>query len=220
MDAQRTVWVAFRMRFLGEFVLSKGFCIVLLRVRHDGRGIQPDEGRIHHTQLIQLSHQAGHDRFQITVVQLPQKTVIGPVGWQRLHDVEAAIVGDEPVVAQIISQIGDLRKSLALHDDKRADHGFFRKAPPPGRRSGQRKVQTAKELVVEHSGALGCEQRHVLNNFLSVDSGQPLSRGVFLQANYTKKELRFLQYMSDSRFQPWRESVATTILLEFCSWLL
>ena len=120
-------------------------------------------------------------------------------------------MSDEPVVVQIISQIGDLRKSLALHDDKRADHGFLWKAPPPSRRFGQRKVQTAKEFVVEHSGTLGCEQRLVLNDFLSVDSGQPLSGGVFSQVNYTKKGLRFLQYMSDSRFLPWPESLVTTI---------
>ena len=84
-------------------------------------------------------------------------------------------MGDEPVVVQIIHQICDLRETLAFHNDKRTDHGFFGEAPPPGCRSGQREVQTAEKLVVEVCGSLGCEQRHILNDFLSVDSGQPLS---------------------------------------------
>jgi len=84
-------------------------------------------------------------------------------------------VGDEPVVIQIICQIGDLREALAFHHDKCTDHRFFGKAPPPGRRSGQREVQLSKQLVVELCGAWGCEQRYILNDFLSVDSVQPLS---------------------------------------------
>ena len=84
-------------------------------------------------------------------------------------------MGDDAVVVQIIHQICDLRETLAFHNDKRTDHGFFGEAPPPGCRSGQREVQAAEKLVVKHGGALGCEQRHILNDFLSVDSGQPLS---------------------------------------------
>ena len=108
VDAQGAVWVAFRVVFLGELAFCKGFWVVLLRVRHDGSGIQANERRIHHAQLIQLPHQIGHDRLQRTVVQLPQAAVIRPVGRQRLHDVKAAIVGNEPVVVQIIRQICDL----------------------------------------------------------------------------------------------------------------
>ena len=175
MDAQSAVRVAFGVVFLGELAFRKGLRVVLLRVRHDGCGIQTNERRIHHAQLIQLPHQIGHDRLQRTVVQLPQAAVICPVGRQRLHDVKAAVMGDDAVVVQIIHQICDLREPLAFHNDKRTDHGFFREAPPPGCRSGQREVQTAEKLVVERSGALGCEQRHILNDFLSVDSGQPLS---------------------------------------------
>ena len=160
---------------VGELAFRKGLRVVLLRVRHDGCGIQANERRIHHAQLIQLPHQAGHDRFQRTVVQLPQKTVIRPVGREWLHDVEPAVVGNEPVIVQIIHQICDLREAFAFHNDKSTDHGFFGEAPPPGCRSGQREVQAAEKLVVEHGGALGCEQRHILNDFLSVDSGQPLS---------------------------------------------
>ena len=108
VDAEGAVRVAFWVVFLGELVFCKGFWIVLLRVRHDGCGIQTNERRIHHAQLIQLPHQIGHDRLQRTVVQLPQAAVIRPVGRQRLHDVKAAIVGNEPVVVQIIRQICDL----------------------------------------------------------------------------------------------------------------
>ena len=40
VDAESAVRVAFRMVFLGELVFCKGFWVVLLRVRHDGCGIQ------------------------------------------------------------------------------------------------------------------------------------------------------------------------------------
>ena len=128
-------------------------------------------------------------------------------------------MGDEAVVVQIIRQICDLREALAFHNDKSADHGFLWKAPPPGCRPGQREVQAAEKLVIKHGGALGCEQRHILNDFLSVDSGQPLSGWFSLQANFTKKGLRFLYHMSDFRFQPWPGTIAITAFLAFCSWL-
>ena len=68
-------------------------------------------------------------------------------------------------------------------------------------------VQTAEMLVVERSGALGCEQRDIIDDFLSVDSGQPLSGWFSLQANFIKKGLRFLYLTSDFRLQPWPESL-------------
>mgnify|MGYP000090746879 CR=1 len=37
------------------------------------------------------------------------------------------------------------------------------------------KAQTAEKLITERSGTLGCKQCHILNDFLSVDSDQPLS---------------------------------------------
>ena len=80
MDAEGAVRIAFRVVFLGELVLCKGFWVVLLRVRHDGCGIQTNERRIHYAQLIQLPPQIDHDRLQRTVVQLPQAAVIRPVG--------------------------------------------------------------------------------------------------------------------------------------------
>ena len=43
MDAEGAVRVAFRVVFLGELVLCKGFWIVLLGVCHDGRGIQANK---------------------------------------------------------------------------------------------------------------------------------------------------------------------------------
>ena len=156
MDTEGAVRVDFLVVFLGELAFCKGFWVVLLRVCHDGRGIQPDEGRIHHPQLIQLPHQIGHDRFQIAVVQLPQDAVTRPVGRQRL-DIETTVVSNEPVVFQIIHQICDLRETFAFHNDKNTDHGFLEEAAPPGCRAGQRKVHAAKEFVVEHSGALGCK---------------------------------------------------------------
>ena len=127
-------------------------------------------------------------------------------------------MGDEAVVVQIIRQICNLREALAFHNDKSTDHGFFGEAPPPGCRSGQREVQAAEKLVVEHGGALGCKQCHILNDFLSVDSGQPLSGWGVSQIHFTKKGLRFLYQWSDFRFQPWPETIAITAFLVFCSW--
>ena len=108
VDARGAIRVAFRAVFLGEFAFCKGFLVVLLGVRHDGRGIQANEGGVHDPQFIQLPHQVGHDHFQRTVVQLPQETVIRPVGRQWLHDIEPAVVGNKPVIVQIIRQICDL----------------------------------------------------------------------------------------------------------------
>ena len=95
------------------------------------------------------------------------------------------------IVVQIIHQICDLREALAFHNDKSADHGFFGEAPPPGFRPGQREVQTAEKLVVERSGALGCKQCHILNDFLSVDSGQPLSGWFSLKSILPKRGSAF-----------------------------
>ena len=108
VDAEGAVRIAFRVVFLGELAFCKGFWIVLLRVCHDGRGIRTNEGGVHDPQFVQLPHQIRHDRLHRTVVQLPQAAVIRPVGRQRLHDVKAAVMGNEPVVVQIIHQICDL----------------------------------------------------------------------------------------------------------------
>ncbi len=175
MNTQSAVRVGFGMVLRLELIRGKGFWIVLLCVRRNGSRVQADKGSVHNAQLVQLFHLMCHDFFQFPVVQFLEKTVISPVGWQRLHDVEAAVVSDDPVVVQIIRQIGDLRKALAFHHDKCADHCFFWEATPSGCRFGQRKVQIREQLVIEHSGALRCEQCYILNDFLSVDSGQPLS---------------------------------------------
>ena len=108
---------------------------------------------------------------------------------------------------------------LTFHNDKRTDHSFFREAPSPDCRSGQREVQAAEKFVAEHGGALGCEQRHILNDFLSVDSGQPLSGWCVSQIHFTKKGLRFLYQWSDFRFQPWPGTIAITAFLVLYSWL-
>ena len=148
-----------------------------------------------------------------------EETVIRPVGRQRFHNVKPAVMGDDAVVVQIIHQICDLRETLAFHNDKRTGHGFFGEAAPPGCRSGQREVQAAEKLVKKHGGTLGCEQRHILNDFLSVDSGQPLSGWCVSQIHFIRMGRRFLYQWSDFRFQPWPGTIAITTLLEFCSWL-
>ena len=39
VDAEGAIRVTFRVVFLGNFAFYKGFRVVLLRVRHDGRGV-------------------------------------------------------------------------------------------------------------------------------------------------------------------------------------
>ena len=69
----------------------------------------------------------------------------------------------------------DVPKALAFHDEKGTEHRFLWEASASGSCSGQCKFQCPKEFVIECSGTLGCEQCHILNDFLSVDSGQLLS---------------------------------------------
>jgi len=124
-------------------------------------------------------------------------------------------VGNEPVVVQIIRQICDLRETLAFHNDKSTDHGFLREAPPPGCRSGQREVQATEKFVVERSGALGCEQRHILNDFLSVDSGQPLSGWFSLKSILPKRGSAFYINGVISGFSHGREPLQLLRFLRF-----
>ena len=105
-----------------------------------------------------------------------------------IHDVG---LGGQFVERQPGNAVHDLREPLTFHNDKRTDHGFFGEAPPPGCRSGQREVQAAEKLVIKHGGALGCEQRHILNDFLSVDSGQPLSGWFSLKSILPKRGSAF-----------------------------
>ena len=63
VDAQGAVWVAFRVVFLGELAFCKGFWVVLLHVRHDGSGIQANEGGVHDPQFVQLPYQIRHNRL-------------------------------------------------------------------------------------------------------------------------------------------------------------
>ena len=108
MDAESAVRVGLGVIFRLEPALGERLRIVLPGIRGHRSGVQADEGSVHDAQFIELLHLLRHDIFQFPVVQLFEETVIGPVGRQRLHDVKAAVVGDEPVVVQIIHQICDL----------------------------------------------------------------------------------------------------------------
>lgn len=127
-------------------------------------------------------------------------------------------MGDDTVVVQIILQVCNPREAFAFHDNERTDHGFFGEASPPSCHPGQREVQSCKQLVIKCSGTLGCKQCYILNDFLSVDSGQPFLVG-FLSSQFYQKRLRFPHYMSDFQLQPWPESLAIIMFFEFCSWL-
>lgn len=194
MNTKGAIRVGFGRVFRFELVSSKGFRIVLLRVGGNRGSVQANKRCVHNAQLIELLHLLRHDFLQVPVVHFFQEAVISPVRWQGFHDVKAAVMGNETVVIQVICQIGDLCETFAFHDDKSADHGFFGEATPLGRRPGQREVQISEQLVIKRGGALGCEQRYILNYFLSVDCGQPLSGWVFSQVYFTRRSLRFLQY--------------------------
>ena len=55
-----------------------------------------------------LLHLLRHGLLQVPIVQFFQKAVISPVRWQGFHDIKTAVMNDEPVVLQVIRQIGDL----------------------------------------------------------------------------------------------------------------
>lgn len=80
MDAERTVWISFRVVILAEFVFSEGFWIVLCGIRHVRRGIQTDERGVHHAQITELAYQQRHDALELAVFQLLDKPLKCPVG--------------------------------------------------------------------------------------------------------------------------------------------
>ena len=82
---------------------------------------------------------------------------------------------NDSVVFQVIREICDLREALAFHYDESAKHSFLGKSLASCVCAGKLKVQNAEQLVIELDNALGCEKAHILNQFLSIDSGQPLS---------------------------------------------
>ena len=82
---------------------------------------------------------------------------------------------DDQIVFQIVRKVCDLAETFTLHDDKSADHSFFRIPFASGISSRKFKIQCAEKVVIEFDNALGCEKAHILNQFLSVDCGQPLS---------------------------------------------
>ena len=108
MNAQGAVGVTFGVVIFAEFILDKGLWIVLPGVCHHGGGVQANKGSVQYPQLIQLPYQVSHDLLQRPVAQFFQEPVIRPVGRQGFHDIKAAVMGDEPVVVQIVGQIGDL----------------------------------------------------------------------------------------------------------------
>ena len=79
------------------------------------------------------------------------------------------------IVFQVIREICDLRKALAFHYDESAEHSFLWKTSASCIGAGKLKVQYAEQLVIELDNALGCEKAYILNQFLSIESGQPLS---------------------------------------------
>ena len=84
-------------------------------------------------------------------------------------------MSNDSIVFQVIREICDLRKALAFHYDESTEHSFLGKALASYVGMRKLKVKHAEQLVIELDNALGCEKAHILNQFLSIDSGQPLS---------------------------------------------
>ena len=108
LNAQGAVGVGFWMILRLEFVFDKGLRIVLLCVGRNRRRVQADKRGVHNAEFVEFLYLLRHDFLQAAVVQFFDKTVIGPVGRQRLHDVEPTVMCDQAVIVQIIRQIRDL----------------------------------------------------------------------------------------------------------------
>lgn len=154
MNTQSTVFIRLWLIFRVKLVFREGLWVVLLGIRQNRCGIQPDKGCVQDSQRIELSDLCLHDFFKNAVIQLPQKAVICPIRGKLLRDVEAAVVSDDAIVFQIIHQVGDVAKALALHDHKCAEHGRYRitGAPQPLLLLIEfRQVKMKEQGVVEHS---------------------------------------------------------------------
>ena len=69
-----------------------------------------------------------------------------------------------------------MAEALAVHYEKNAEPRFLRKASASCVGARELKVEHTEQFVIKFDNALGCEEAHILNQFLSIDSGQPLSR--------------------------------------------
>lgn len=148
----------------------------LLGIFQNGRGIQPDKGRIQDTHGIELFDLFLHNFLKDIVIQLSQKAVIGPVRRKFLCDVEATVVGDETIAFQIIRQIGDIAETFAFHDHEGTDHGGHRITGATQLLLllfQSRQIKVKKQRIIECSLGLRSKQANALYHFLSVDSGQP-----------------------------------------------
>ncbi len=79
MNAQGAVRVSFEMVLWLELILGKGFWIVLLCIRSNGRRVQTNERSVHNAQFVQLFHLLRHNFLQFPIVYFFEKTVISPV---------------------------------------------------------------------------------------------------------------------------------------------
>jgi len=106
------------------------------------------------------------------MVQVPEKTLISPVGWQRFVNIEAAVVGDKAFVVKLIHQIGNIAEFLTLHHNECAKHGSCRIAFETGLflllfRPGQ--IQMEEQDIIKGSLWLRYEQADALYYVKSAD---------------------------------------------------
>lgn len=178
MYAQTAIGVGLRLMLSGELICLKGLGIVLGSIRSDRRRIKANERCVQNTPFIQRLYLRLHDLLQNRIIHVAQKAVKRPIGGQRFHDVEAAVVCNDEIVVQEVHKVCDLRKTFALHDDERAKHSRFRESSSPGMRSSlfhDGNVQMCKQSVVEFRFGRGGKETDILQYFLTMDNGHPLS---------------------------------------------
>ena len=87
-------------------------------------------------------------------------------------------MGDDEVVVQIVRKVCDLREPLTLHDNEGAKHSLFGKTLAPCARSSLLhggNIQMREQRIVELRLGRCCEEADILQYFLSLDNGHPLS---------------------------------------------
>ena len=125
MYAKAAIGIGLWLMIFTELIPLERLRIILCCVCGNGRRIQSDEGGVEHASFVKLKHLRLHELLKNCIVDIPHEAVKRPVGRQWLHDIEAAVMSDDKVVAQIVHKVGDLRESFALHDDEGTEQSLF-----------------------------------------------------------------------------------------------
>lgn len=132
VDAETAVRIRLRLIFRIELTGKKGLGVILAGISGNGSGVKSDKGSVDYALRSEKAHLFPHDPLQEGMVNFFQEAVKRPVGGQGLRDIEAAVVCDQEVVVQVIHEVGDHGKALALHHEEGTDHSVGRKPPATG----------------------------------------------------------------------------------------